>query len=112
MAEELYDLDAAKAAQREVTREPFQFSYAGEKYEIPSSPDWPIEVFTHIAAKDFRAALTDLLSANDAEAPQRFMATRPTLGHFELVFDELARREGLTDASDLPPAPPPGSPPT
>jgi hypothetical protein len=93
MADELFDLDAAKAAQRETLGEPFQFSFAGEKYEIPPSMDWPIEVFTHMATKDFRAAM-------------------PTLGHFDLVFDEIARREGLTDASDLPHAPLPGSPPT
>ena len=109
---DLYDLDAAKAAQREVLAEPFQFTFHGEKYEIPSSPDWPIDVFTHIASKDFRAALTELLTADDTGAADRFMAARPTLGHFELVFDELARHEGLIDASDLPPAPPPGSPPT
>lgn len=112
MADELFDLDAAKAAQRETAAEPFQFAFGGEKFEIPPSPDWPIDVFTHIAAKDFQSAMNDLLAVNDPEAPARFMGAKPTLGHFELVFDAIARREGLGDASDLPPAPLPGSPPT
>jgi hypothetical protein len=112
MADELFDLDAAKAAQRETLGEPFQFSFAGEKYEIPPSMDWPIEVFTHMATKDFRAAMHVLLAENDPGASERFLAAKPTLGHFDLVFDEIARREGLTDASDLPHAPLPGSPPT
>lgn len=112
MADELFDLDAAKAAQREVTGAPFQFSFGGEKFEIPPSPDWPIDVFSYIAAKDFQAAMNELLAASDPDAPARFMAARPTLGHYELVFDQIAQREGLNDASDLPPAPPPGSPPT
>jgi hypothetical protein len=100
MSEGLFDLDAAKAAQRETLGEPFQFSFAGEKYEIPPSMDWPVEVFTHMAAKDFRAAMHVLLAANTPGASERFLAAKPTLGHFELVFDEGPARDvdqGLGD---------------
>lgn len=112
MAEELFDLDAAKAAQRDAAGESFTFTYTGEKYQIPPSTEWPVEASTYIATGDFHAALQCLLELDDPEAPARFFNAAPTLGHFKLVFDEIARREGMTDASNSPPSLRPGSPPT
>lgn len=104
---EVFDLDAAKAAQQETLGEPFEFSYAGDKYSIPRSADWPVEISAHFAGEDALTAMRELLSiAEGPEVAERFFAAKPTNGHIELLLTAAAKHEGLElPNSSAPPQP-------
>lgn len=92
---EVYDLDAAKAAQREALGEPFVFSFKGEKYALPPSAEWPVDVSAMLAEGNVQKAVRTLLGVVDEDAANRFLAAGPTMGHVNLIVEEAARRENM-----------------
>jgi hypothetical protein len=108
---DVYDLDAAKAAQREALGEPFTFSYAGEKYQLPPSAEWPVRISALLAEGNIQESVRILLSTVDEDSAARFLASNPTMGHVNLIIEEAARRENMELPNSSPP-PPSGSSPT
>jgi hypothetical protein len=110
-AGEVYDLDAAKAAQREALGEPLIFSSGGQKFLVPPSAEWPVHVSALLAEGNIQGAVKDILDVGEPGTAERFLATRPTMGHVNLIIEEAARRENLDLPNSSGPQPP-DSPPT
>ncbi len=91
----MYDLDAAYAAQREAAREPFQFSYGGDKFTIPLSDVWPLEASSLIASGDLIGGLRLILDVDEPGQAKRFLEHRPALGHVKLVLEQESEHENL-----------------
>jgi len=92
---EVYDLDAAKAAQREALGEPFVFSFRGAKFALPPSSEWPVEVSAMLAEGNVQKAVFTLLAVLDEDSARNFVAAGPTMGHVNLIIEEAARRENM-----------------
>jgi hypothetical protein len=73
------DLDAARAARAEATRETFAFTLAGEPFEVRPTDEWPLESQVRLAEGDLVAAVPQLL-VGEEETWRRLVELGATVG--------------------------------
>lgn len=85
----VFDASAAAAARRETQGEPFQFSWDGDKYQMDSPKEWPVEA-TDALAEGLLGDAFDLLVR-----PRRPKGL--AVADVEAIMTECARHFGLGD---------------
>lgn len=87
-----YDADAARAARAEAAGEPFQFTFGGALWSLPTPKEWPIEVTGSLAQGDLPAAMRELMGA---DIYAEFAKHKPTLADVEGIFGAVAKWQGI-----------------
>jgi len=95
---ETFDLDAARAARAEQTREPKEFTFGGEHYELPV--ECPFDFIRWLGVND-HIAMSALLGPDQYE---RFMAVSPppTVDDVSDLVAFVAKVYGLGGAKNSP----------
>lgn len=88
---ERFDLEAAAlAAEAEST--PFAFTYKGHDYDVPPARVWPLKALRQIALGNLEDALPVLLGPG---AFDQLSDDELTLGELNVLFEQLAKAQGL-----------------
>lgn len=87
-----FDLDAARAGVAEADKESFLFVFGKQTFTIPSPKEWPITVSDLLAQGKIVDAMQSLLG----EGYEDFAALSPTLSDLELIFEAVAKWQGVT----------------
>lgn len=90
------DLDAARAARRDLEGGTLEVRFGGETFTVPGGNDWPLDAYDALAAGRMGKAL-ELIFGDDWE---RFAAHKPTLADCEAFMDACAAGAGLGDAKN------------
>lgn len=104
------DLDSARAARAEVTRETFGFKLGGEEFAVLPTMDWPIEATALLAQGDLNQAI-GLLLVGGSESEARLRQLGATMGDLKDLFDAVGEWSGVENlGNSLAPRPPASTP--
>jgi hypothetical protein len=106
-----FDLDAARAARAEATRETFPFVFGGESYAVKPTDEWSLDAAALLSEGDLAAAIPLLLEGG-AEAFAKLRADGANLGDLRTLFEEVGRWAGVGSLPNSSPPRPPASIPT
>jgi hypothetical protein len=106
-----FDLDAARAARAEATRETFPFVFGGDRYEVKPTDEWSLDTAALLSEGDVAAAVPLLLEGGD-EAFAKLRANGANLGDLRVLFEEVGRWAGVGGLPNSSPPQPPASIPT
>jgi len=93
-----FDLDAARAARREVAGEKFTFRFGGEIYSALPAKEWPIATIGLLSDGNITGAVEAILGGKQFES---FMKHSPTSGDVEDLMNSLSAYSGVGDLEDL-----------
>lgn len=97
------DLDAARAARREVAREPISIVLDGAEYHLP--PELPFQVaeaMSEMAGADgaeVGVALAKVVQAFLGEGYGAFMASQPSIEDLNVLVENLAKAYGFGESN-------------